>query len=146
MNKNKGFSLVELIVVVAIMAVLIGVLAPAYLSYVEKSRKGVDEDLAAEIARCVEIAFAEVDVYDEYKGAVAEGLTLTWTEGTALQTPTGLLKDGDALAEALSESLGADPVAYKSKTYAGTSIVVQIKARGTYGVEVTCTISDKEIK
>ena len=35
---NKGFSLVELIIVIAIMAVLVGVLAPQYIKYVEKSR------------------------------------------------------------------------------------------------------------
>ena len=28
---NKGFSLVELIIVIAIMAILVGVLAPVYL-------------------------------------------------------------------------------------------------------------------
>lgn len=39
---NKGFSLVELIIVVAIMAVLIGVLAPTYLKYVESSKKTAD--------------------------------------------------------------------------------------------------------
>ena len=44
-KNNKGFSLVELIVVVAIMAVLVGVLAPAYLSYVVKTR--VQKDVSA---------------------------------------------------------------------------------------------------
>lgn len=39
---NKGFSMVELIVAIAIMAVMVGVLAPAYLKYVEKSRKSAD--------------------------------------------------------------------------------------------------------
>ena len=33
---NKGFSLVELIVVIAIMAVLVGVLAPTLIKNIEK--------------------------------------------------------------------------------------------------------------
>lgn len=39
---NKGFSLVELIVVIAIMAVLVGVLAPTLIKNVEKSRESTD--------------------------------------------------------------------------------------------------------
>jgi type IV pilus assembly protein PilA len=41
-KNNKGFSLVELIVVIAIMAVLVGVLAPQFIKYVEKSREATD--------------------------------------------------------------------------------------------------------
>ena len=47
---NKGFTLVELIIVVAIIAVLSAVAAPQYIKYVERSRIGVDEAYIGEVA------------------------------------------------------------------------------------------------
>ena len=41
-KNNKGFSLVELIIVIAIMAVLLGLLAPQFIKYVEQSRRSKD--------------------------------------------------------------------------------------------------------
>jgi type IV pilus assembly protein PilA len=64
-NENKGFSLVELIVVIAIMAVMTAVLAPSLLQYVEKSRKQKDDSAMGELVQVVKLALAEQDVYDE---------------------------------------------------------------------------------
>ena len=64
-NENKGFSLVELIVVIAIMAVMTAVLAPSLLQYVEKSRAQKDDSAMGELVQVVKLALADQNVYDE---------------------------------------------------------------------------------
>ncbi len=59
MKNNKGFSLVELIIVIAIMAVLIGVLAPQFIKYVERSRESTDLQNIEEIKTAAEAYVAD---------------------------------------------------------------------------------------
>ncbi len=56
---NKGFTLVELIIVVAIIAVLATVLAPQYLQYVERSRESNDLQVATSIIDAATLAIAD---------------------------------------------------------------------------------------
>ena len=58
MKNNKGFSLVELIIVIAIMVILVAVIAPQYTKFVQKSRVSGDVNTAADIATAIDVAIA----------------------------------------------------------------------------------------
>lgn len=59
---NKGFSLVELIIVIAIMVILVAVLAPQYLKYVEKSRVSTDVQTTVEFINALQVLASDPDV------------------------------------------------------------------------------------
>lgn len=64
MKKNKGFSMVELIIVIAIMAILAGALAPALIKYINKSRISTDIQTANTIATAIQTALSNENGYD----------------------------------------------------------------------------------
>ena len=80
-KKNKGFSLVELIIVIAIMAILAGVLAPQFIKYIDNSKKSSDIQNAQMIASAVSAQVSE----DAVKGytSFANGSEITYGTGTS---------------------------------------------------------------
>lgn len=88
---NKGFSLVELIIVIAIMVVLIAVLAPQYLKYVEKSRVASDQQTIVEYINAMQVIAADPEITLSTTDAASYTLTSasssdTITVGANLQT------------------------------------------------------------
>ena len=61
---NKGFSLVELIIVIAIMAILIGVMAPQLTKYVERARVSKDTQAVDSVHTAVVTAMLDPVVDD----------------------------------------------------------------------------------
>ena len=59
---NKGFSLVELIIVIAIMAILVGVLAPQLIKYVEKAKVSSDTEILDTLHSAITYALMDPEV------------------------------------------------------------------------------------
>ena len=63
---NEGFSLVELIIVIAIMAILAAALAPQLIKYIDNSRKSTDVQSGQSIATAVGVALTDEAAYNAH--------------------------------------------------------------------------------
>ena len=61
LKAKKGFTLVELIVVIAIIGVLAAILVPTMLGYVENSRITSADQIAKTIKDAAQVAATEMD-------------------------------------------------------------------------------------
>lgn len=83
-NDKKGFSLVELIIVMAIMAILVGIVASQVLPYMEKSRQSKDQQVLSNICTDVVSAIAQADqAVDSFSGVSVEDLSSGAVSGNA---------------------------------------------------------------
>jgi len=116
---NGGFSLVELIIVIAIMVVLVGILAPTYLKYVEKSRVSADAATLDEFVSVMQAVASDTDItLDASKSYTVSNSGATVTVSADLQTiltSNGLMTATDISSAKL-----------KSTTYTGASCVITL--------------------
>ena len=121
-KNNKGFSLVELIIVIAIMAILAGALAPALIKYIAKSRRSTDVSNAQTIATAVTNALS-VDA------AEAGDYTLSTTK------PVAVTGTGAAFTSEVVSQLGS--AAYKPKYDKNQSFMFTLSSdKSTFTVTV----------
>jgi len=130
---NKGFSLVELIIVIAIMAILVAVLAPTYLKFVERSRKSTDCQNVAEIITALQTYAADPMVTSD-----------TLTSGKVVVPKTAAAVAGNANitgnADKALTAAGITTVGLKSaKWHGGNDIELTV----TVNADGTVTVVDK---
>lgn len=134
---NKGFSLVELIIVIAIMAVLMGVLAPQYLKYVKQSKISTDITNAEEIANAVNIAIADSVNSDADQVAITSGtgfgggtVVIKYSDGTTKTTaPTPKVDKDDEWKVTFDKNKGVTQITLHDKEIWPTSSAYETEAK-----------------
>lgn len=132
MKNNKGFSLVELIIVIAIMAILVGVMAPQLIKYIEKTNVSSDTQLADTVCSAIVTAMMDPAVITQ------DGYTQP-TGGELTDANLGLC------ADAVKETLGVtdlSQIKLKSKGASGVTFTVN----GSNSVTVKITGSHADAK
>lgn len=131
---NKGFSLVELIIVIAIMAILAAALAPQLIKYLEQSRESTDASACDTIKSCFNAAMSTEKAYKEITGATS-GQTVSIDIGAkgVVSTKTNITTTTE-LEKELKSSL-ADLAAPKAS--GKTKYVLSYKLDGTTVTDIT---------
>jgi len=116
---SEGFTLVELIVVIAILAILGGVAVPAYSGYVAKANQQADMTLASDVEKALMLAY--------YSGMFGED----FTGGSVILSTTGTRIDSananETLANAMENTFGTNWSDLKLKYEGWTNTQDEIK-------------------
>lgn len=121
---NKGFSLVELIVVIAIMAVLVGVLAPTLIRNVEKSRKSKDIQNLDTVRGAIVNALADETTYNALVTSTEHVVVTIGTNGAVTANGT------DAVASEIADNLGTSNVKMTSNDFKNKTLTFKVDAAG----------------
>jgi len=146
--KNKGFSLVELIIVIAIMAILAAAIAPALIRYIDKSRRADDVAAAETINTAVQSALANEDAYDEIQPAMSAMTGSTTVLGSAAAS-TGTTSFSGTTAstfwsEINSSTTGGPKVKYKKN--GASAWIVGVNNSGKPVVWISTTNGSLELQ
>ena len=138
-KKNAGFSLVELIIVIAIMAILVSVLVPQYIRYVEKSRIAKDMDVASKVQQAVAVAMVDSVIKDRPENFGPRDISGI-DDGTMPEF-AGAVKESIGVSSL--NTFSADNI--RSKTYAGNDIILEIDSSlGITRVSVSANYAGEE--
>ncbi len=131
-KSNQGFTLIELVITVAIVAILAAVALPAYKSQTDKARLADGKALLTNMSQQLERCYTKFGRYNAAGCTVVNGTAKTSDDSFYTVTPAGItattytltaIPQGAQASEAFCANLSLDQAG--QQTFSGTGTVQQ---------------------
>lgn len=140
-TNNKGFSLIELIIVIAIMAILVAIIAPNLTKYLGKSKKNTDTKNKDEIESTIKTCITD---YEMDNGTLisdtSKDIKIKWVaSGTSAEAQNngGTLSAPSSFLTIVNEAIEGSKTKSKENSAQYADVTITVSSNGQYNVAVT---------
>lgn len=140
---KKGFTLIELIVVIAIIGVLAAILVPTMLGYVKKSKLSSATTTASSVQKAINTALVEMDEEGSLATAFPNGVTATGEDVTYKASGGQWADDTTTFGKKVKNYFSdiTKVTAAQARIKGGSCVAVAVQSGGYYGTVPTGVVT-----
>jgi type IV pilus assembly protein PilE len=142
-SSQRGFTLIEIMIVVAIVGILTAIAVPGYAAYVQRAARGEGRSTLLEAAQFMQRFYSDNNRYDQSLAVgnpapvLPDGLAISPRGGGTVRYNLSIFQ-----VNAVSFTLRAVPAGPQASDKCGTLTLTQTGARGASGATTPAAIAD----
>lgn len=140
-NKQKGFTLIELMMVISIMFILVAIFIPNFVKFVDRARNADSITNSQRFQRCLETYNLDSQETGNARGYPCTASEIINSKAWAEYTPRNVFYTGNSKTTEPYETGSLSIVKFSGSLTAGSCVILLYKSKVSYSTLLTSAIS-----